>query len=149
MVTAHVKSDPAAIAETPVLNPETGTGRLDPICVPLPSWPSLLLPQQKAAPALVTAQVCDCPAAMRATSVSGAPPAESSTCTGAADCVYVPLPSCPFELSPQHQTVPSVVKAQVDSDPAAMETALEAQPHDLHRAGDASAVVPLPKLAKF
>jgi hypothetical protein len=55
VVTAQVKSDPAAMVETPVLSPETGTGKLETISVPLPSWPLLLSPQQRAAPALVTA----------------------------------------------------------------------------------------------
>ncbi len=43
------------------------------------------------------------------------------TWTGTGDWVLVLLPSCPSELSPQHQMVPSVLTAQVVLSPAVIE----------------------------
>jgi hypothetical protein len=58
VVTAQVCSKPVAIVanETP-LGMLTATGTLLSVCVPLPSWPKLLLPQQYATPPVAIAQL--------------------------------------------------------------------------------------------
>src|SRR5439155_1679301 len=65
----------------------TGVSRL--IVVPSPSWPALLSPQQEAAPAAVTPQVCESPAR---TAANVTPP---DTSAGVNRKSVVPSPSWP------------------------------------------------------
>src|SRR3972149_744339 len=58
IVSAHVCQLPAVIALTPLARPETSTGTLLSVVVPLPSWPKPLKPQHLTPPPLVSAQVC-------------------------------------------------------------------------------------------
>ena len=109
VATAQVQNAPAAIAVTPELRPETPTGVLLDIVVPLPSSPSALYPQHFAPPPIVTAQVWTVPAEIAAT-----PEVRPETSTGVALYdVVVPFPSWPETLLPQHFAPPPVVTAQV------------------------------------
>src|SRR5437879_5832 len=74
---------------------------------PLPSWLSVLSPQQYAAPAVVTPQASNC-STLTAAKVS--PP---DTATGVRLMVKVPLPSWPLPLKPQQYAAPGVVTPQV------------------------------------
>src|SRR3990172_8874048 len=55
---------PAAIAPMPLARPETSTGLLLSVVVPLPSWPEPLEPQHLTPPSLVSAHVWSRPAAI-------------------------------------------------------------------------------------
>ena len=77
--------------------------------VQLPSCPPLLLPQQKATPALVRAQVCILPT----TRMLNVNPNGMITAVGVVLPVVVPVPSCPFAFAPQQNVVPALVRAQV------------------------------------
>ena len=76
-------------------------------CVPLPNWPTLLLPQHIRVPPATIAQLCPAPAA---TAVAPVTPA---TATGDGRLVIDPSPICPTSLAPQQRTVPSPNTAQV------------------------------------
>src|SRR5947208_298343 len=67
-------------------------------------------PQHSGVPSACSAQVCERPAAIRATFESAALPI--ITCTGLERSVVVPSPSWPETLRPQHHNVPSVLRAQ-------------------------------------
>ena len=115
LVSAQVWSPPAAIALTPLASPLTSTGTLLSVVVPFPSWPKTLSPQHLTAPALVSAQVWTLPAAIALT-----PLASPLTSTGTLLSVFVPFPSWPKPLKPQHLTPPALVSAQVWTPPAAI-----------------------------
>ena len=99
---------PAETAATPEVRPVTSTGVLRCVFVPSPSWPTLLRPQHLTPPAVVSAQVWKSPAETAAT-----PPVRPVTSTGVLRCVFVPSPSWPLPLNPQHLTPPAVVRAQM------------------------------------
>jgi hypothetical protein len=67
VVRAQVWPQPAARAVTPLPRPLTGVGVRRSVVVPSPSWPYQFPPQQRAAPAVVRAQVWGPPAARAAT----------------------------------------------------------------------------------
>src|SRR5439155_19515561 len=91
---------PAAIAVTPVrFFTCTGTDEL--VVVPLPSSPSVFIPQPQTVPSDLSATVCPPAAAIAVT------PVRPCTCTGTDELVVVPLPSSPSELQPQSPPVPS------------------------------------------
>ena len=77
LVSAQVWRPPAEIALTPLARPETSTGTLLSVFVPLPSWPYVPLPQHLTPPPLVSAQVWISPAAIAVT-----PLARPETSTG-------------------------------------------------------------------
>ena len=52
------------IALTPLVRPETSTGLVLSVVEPFPSWPYWLEPQHLTPPPLVSAQVCQLPAAI-------------------------------------------------------------------------------------
>src|SRR5512138_3234405 len=79
---------PAAMAVTPKSSAETATGTLLLVLLPLPSWPSPLLPQHTAAPSAVMAQVC-CPPAETAVT----PEPRPVTATGTWLSASLPFPS--------------------------------------------------------
>jgi hypothetical protein len=56
-MTAQVWNVPASTDEAVPLKPVTTTGVMDFVVLPLPSWPSVLLPQHCTEPVLVNAQV--------------------------------------------------------------------------------------------
>src|SRR5438132_10053453 len=88
--------------------PETGSGAsLGVVLVsPFPSSPLALLPQQYAAPAVVTAQVCWSPLEI---ALNANPPA---TATGTDDDgVVMPAPSSPLEFAPQQKAAPDATRA--------------------------------------
>src|SRR5438034_11777678 len=66
-VSAQLWLQPPASVTTPDVRPETLTGVLAFVVVPLPSSPYVLAPQHIAAPALVTAHICPLPAAIAVT----------------------------------------------------------------------------------
>src|SRR6187551_35451 len=85
----------------------TPTGRDRSLVEPLPSWPTPPAPQHLAAPDFITAQLCTPDVATAAT-----PLRRPETSTGSALSLVVPLPSCPWSLSPQHLTAPVLPSAQ-------------------------------------
>src|SRR3989442_12209026 len=105
-------------ALTPI--PSVGSRCCSPKVPPLPTWPKSSLPQQNIFVA-VAAQVC-APAAL-----SCATPDNPATIWGVALFVVVPLPSCPYVLSPQHQTSPPAT-AQVCVAPAAISLTVPGTP---------------------
>src|SRR5262245_10355758 len=89
----------------------TFTGSLESLIVPIPSAPDPLPPQHQSVPSLLRAQVCTPPALISATPV---PSAVFRTAVGMCILeVAVPTPSCPLPLPPQHQTLPSLLRAHV------------------------------------
>ena len=78
--------------------------------MPLPSCPFSLNPQQYTPPAATTAQACPLLAAIAVMS------ARPVTGTGVGELVVVPLPSDPEELLPQHSTVRSAMRTQLEVD---------------------------------
>ena len=111
---------------------------------PVPSWPLPPNPQQYAAPAVVTAQLCKLPAEI---AVKFSPPATATgnerlvseplpswperlapqqvvkvmppaTGTGLTRLMVDPSPSWPEKLPPQHDAVPDAVSRQVCAEPA-------------------------------
>src|SRR5688500_12707599 len=62
---------------------------------------------------------------------------------GTSEAAIVPLPSCPFWLSPQHLTPPALVKAQLWLLPSASATTPSVNP-DTGVGSRARSVVPLP-----
>jgi hypothetical protein len=46
-----------------------------------------------------------------------------ATSTGLVDSILLPMPSCPFQLAPQHLTPPPIAITHVCSSPTAMATA--------------------------
>src|SRR5687768_2301355 len=87
--------------------PPTGTGvSTDSPPVPIPSCPSMLRPQQYAAPEVVTPQACEAP------SDSDAKVCPPATGEGTEVLEVVPFPSVPSPLEPQHQAWPAGVRAQ-------------------------------------
>ena len=70
------------------MGPMTVTGVAESMVLPLPSWPESLCPQHCTAPVLVTAQVCENPAASAV-----AKSLKPVTVTGVAEFVVLPLPS--------------------------------------------------------
>src|SRR3990172_3470613 len=112
---------PVAIALIPLARPETSTGTPVQVVVPFPSSRPALQPQHLTPPPLVSAQVCQPPAAIART-----PLARPGTSTGVLLSVVVPFPmsslnwggmkssfSRPTEFQPQHLTPPVLVSAQV------------------------------------
>src|SRR5689334_22940591 len=93
---------------TPLSKPTTFIGTFCGVVSPVPSWPSVFLPQHCTPPAVVTAQVCHDPALICAT-----PLFSPTTSTGAARAVVLPSPSCPSEFPSQHLTPPFCIKTQV------------------------------------
>ncbi len=77
---------PAVMADTPV-RPETASGVVDDVVVPVPSSPTELLPQHLTVPPLRRAQLCPLPAA---TAVA---PERPETDCGVVAEVVVPVPS--------------------------------------------------------
>ena len=73
----------------------------------LPSLPLDARPQHLAVPSLSLAQVKSEPAASSET------PERPDTDTGLVRIVVVPSPKVPFELDPQHFTLPPLIKAQL------------------------------------
>ena len=69
-----------------------------------------------------TAQLCDEPAMIPSA------PVMVATATGLGRFVFVPSPSWPAALPPQHSTVPSVSRAQLCDEPAAMLLAVVVRP---------------------
>src|SRR3954451_4432314 len=99
---AHVDDGPAEIWLTlvrlAVFFPfRTGAGSglnvFFPVVLPMPSWPKLLVPQQRAVWSVITVHVLYSPAETPITLGSAAVPAPFSTFTGSELCVFVPLPS--------------------------------------------------------
>ncbi len=89
---------------------------------PVPSWPKLFAPQQRAVPSIRTAHVWLEPAAMPTTPTS-VEPLGLSTGTGLERGVWVPSPSWPEPLAPQHTTEPVARSAHECALPAATATA--------------------------
>ena len=87
--------------------PETATGVLLVVVVPLPSCPKPLSPQHCTPPLASRAQVWPLPADTLSAVVM------LETGTGVLLSVRVPLPSCPLLLLPQHSTPPLASSAQV------------------------------------
>ena len=79
--------------------------------LPLPSCPSLLLPQQLTAPVFNNAHVWKSPAVIE-TAVAD-PSVNAATATGAELSVVVLLPSCPLKFRPQQLTAPVFNNAHV------------------------------------
>src|ERR1700686_943139 len=131
---------PAATAVTALCSPLTMTGVRLPVVVPLPSWPSWLLPQARTWRIHVSARLWKPPPAMEVTVV----PAGRLTAIGLRLPVVVPLPSCPELLAPQARTWPGEVNARLWASPP--ETAVTEVPEGrLTPTGvRALAVVPLP-----
>src|SRR5439155_1385811 len=88
LVSAQVRSPPAAILFTPFARPETATGLWWSLVVPSPASPQLLSPQHLTRPRLVRAQSCSPPAAIAFT-----PFARPGTPTGVSRRAVVPSPS--------------------------------------------------------
>ena len=92
------------MAETvrPFRTPEVLTANGAVCCVVLasPSWPLVLMPQQKARPS-ATAQLCDVPAEMAVTVRPERIPLAVVTATALVVDVVEPLPSWPLTLFPQ------------------------------------------------
>ena len=84
---------PAVIAITPLASPLTATGVGLLVVLPLPSWPSKLLPQHCTPPPLVRAQVWEFAALIAST-----PLASPLTATGVGLSLVLPLPSWPEKL---------------------------------------------------
>src|SRR6266849_1436267 len=103
------------MAATPLVRPKTSTGVRRRVLGFPPRRSLALSPQHLAPPPVVRAQVWLPPAAMAAT-----PLVRPKTSTGVRRCVAELSPSWPLKLSPQHLTLPPVVRAQVWSMPAAM-----------------------------
>src|SRR3990172_345410 len=97
MVSAQLWVNPAAVAATSLLRPDTSTGVVRFVVVPSPSWPLALEPQHLRPAAAVRAQVCEPPVATATT-----PLARPATSTGVVRFVIVPSPSWPLVLYPQH-----------------------------------------------
>ena len=92
--------------------PVTCTGTELSRFVPLPSCPYRLSPQQDMVPSWWSAQECPwlaLPSLSMAMAVASVMP---ETCTGTQLFRFVPLPSCPYRLSPQQDMVPSWWSAQ-------------------------------------
>src|SRR5688572_6206317 len=113
-VIAQVWKAPAASPSNPLPAAVTATGEMRSSTVPSPTCPSWLLPQQRASPVWVRAQVCWAPVARPAT-----PLPRPATGTGANRRTCVPSPNCPWPLSPQHHTAPPCTRAQLCSPPVA------------------------------
>jgi hypothetical protein len=64
---AQVAFDPADIADTPVVNPETFTGVVRSVVVPSPMWPVPLYPQHFIPPVLSNAHAWLLPVAIAVT----------------------------------------------------------------------------------
>src|SRR4051812_28277546 len=103
------------MAVTPELSPVTAAGEVAWVVVPLPSWPLVFRPQQRAAPVDVMPQVCGPPAA------TSRALAMFETVTGVDEDVVSPLPSRPLVPRPQ-QRRPPVTRAQVWSVPTEIES---------------------------
>src|SRR5688572_18807125 len=95
----------------------TGCERLKSMVLSRPSWPKLLLPQQKSLPAEPITHVCESPAAKL---VIAAPPPtplgpepQLVGSTGVGESVLLPLPSWPDRLSPQQRRPLSTRDAQL------------------------------------
>src|SRR6266699_2192465 len=97
-----------ALTAANVRPPVTATGVLsgETDVAPLPSWPDRLIPQQYAAPLVVTPHAKPVPAL---TVVNVRPPA---TAAGLVLTVVVPLPSCAEELAPQQYAARVVAMPQ-------------------------------------
>src|SRR5438045_3214964 len=104
------------VAVADVARPSTGTEEL--VKVPFPSSPVPLSPQHVTPPPVVRAHVCCCPVAICTT-----PLVRPETSTGMVEMQHVPLPSSPTAPSPQHFTLPPVVRAQVWLAPTPTEAA--------------------------
>ncbi len=107
-VTAQVWLSPTAMAATPLARPKTAVGVVRCVHVASPSWPLPLYPQQRTAPAVVSAQVWNMPAAMDTT-----PLPRPETGVGVDRAKVVPSPSWPLPLYPQQTAPPPGVTAQV------------------------------------
>jgi len=85
-----------------------------------PSSPSMLLPQQYAAPVDVTAHECEPPADTDTAfaRTTWVPPADTMTDTGVELEVVEAFPSCPLLFKPQHFTLPDWRTAHVWELPA-------------------------------
>src|SRR5581483_11393910 len=86
-------------------------------CVPSPSCPMLLLPQQYASPWTSSAQVYPLPPVVMVVSLAPAN-AVVSTATAELLLVVVPIPSCPKLFRPQQYATPAT-SAQLCDPPAA------------------------------
>jgi len=105
LASAQPKSSPSPTCCTPVFRLATWVGMWASVKVPMPSWPTLLLPQHWRSPMPVMAQLSALPAAIAVAASSGVG-------TGTSLAVVVPLPSSPLPLSPQHHTRPVFSSAQ-------------------------------------
>src|SRR5512133_2083298 len=112
---AQVWFRPAATATAPRASSERAVGRVRVFVVPSPSCPATFRPQHLTAPRRVSAQVCWPPAAIAVT-----PLVSPETEAGTARFAFVPSPSCPYRLSPQHSTAPALVSPQAWAPPAAI-----------------------------
>src|SRR5262245_55934360 len=110
---AHVNCAPVAISATSEPSAITCTGDGAVVVVPSPTAPALLPPQHQSVPSVLRAHVCPGPADTSATLAPSA-----VTWTGDTLFTVVPSPSCPAPLLPQHQRVPSVLRAHVWLSPA-------------------------------
>lgn len=110
---AHECLNPALIATTPPVRPDTSTGVARSMIVPSPNWPTSFRPQHLTPPAVVRTHVFCVPAETDAT-----PLVRPGTSNGLLLFVVVPLPNWPKPLAPQHLTPPVLVRAQVWSKPA-------------------------------
>src|SRR6185369_10930724 len=114
--TAHVWSAPTAISRAVTLPaiPDTARGVLLSSVVPSPSWPKLLLPQQRAVPSARIAQVWSNPVRSLTVPVSIATAlSRPLTATGVRRSVVVPSPSSPWPFEPQQRALPSERTAHV------------------------------------
>ncbi len=91
VVTPHAEYS-LALSAAKVSPPDTSSGVVLVLVVPLPSWPLPLKPQQYPVPAVVTPQAKYLPAL---TAAKLSPPV---TATGVGLLVVVPLPSSPLPL---------------------------------------------------
>src|SRR6202521_3031918 len=94
----------------------TSIGVLLLVKLPLPSWPSLSLPQARTWPLEVSARLWLPPPAMAVTVV----PEGRLTWTGMLLSAVVPLPSWPNAFQPQARTWPLEVSARLSPPPPAM-----------------------------
>lgn len=105
---------PEDATSTIAVSPPTGVGTTRVVALPIPSCPAVLPPQQETPPPVRTTHVCTLPEAISTASVT------PETRTGTVLLpVVVPFANCPDALSPQHQTSPATVNAQVWLPPGA------------------------------
>jgi hypothetical protein len=102
--TARLNARPPAATWVAAVRPVTCTGPMTGFLLPMPSWPSWLLPQASTVPFDRSASICPQPADSWVIPLPAATMLTGRV-TGELEGV---LASCPALLSPQPQTEPSV-----------------------------------------